>query len=434
VTVAAASVCRDRRFERLSRAELDETVLQVGILHAPTVPLSRREVEGGDAYHDKAILVTDGTRHGLFLPEIHNLRRYRRMSALVADLAREKAGVDDPAGASVEVGEVTDFVESADRTCALRLDGPVARLSDGGANASALARAAGEAACAWLAVIQGADGSLPLFVRPHTGHAEGGDPVRAALAAQGLASFGVACGLAAAVETARRVLAWLHRIRPTWEREPSQRILTLCYLGKAAAALGDEPALHHAADEVLSNLDAAIGPLVLANVASVLRARATAGDARAASRHASLEAELAERFLAAFAARVPMSLAEWAEVAAAFPPTSRASRAVTHWLREKQMPSGAFPDTTASDFAYSRGTGKIFEVLAADPSSRVASLRALAWLVAMQYRPDSLFFVPAEHRGRALGGLRHDYHDPDAWIDAAGHLLIGLGRLEGACA
>jgi hypothetical protein len=48
----------------------------------------------------------------------------------------------------------------------------------------------------------------------------------------------------------------------------------------------------------------------------------------------------------------------------------------------------------------------------------------------MQYRPDSMFFVPVEHRPRVMGGLRHDAYDTDAWIDAAGHVLLGLARLD----
>ena len=127
-----------------------------------------------------------------------------------------------------------------------------------------------------------------------------------------------------------------------------------------------------------------------------------------------------------------MSLAEWAELAAAFPTDSNTSREVRDWLRSWQLPSGAFPETTTSDFVYSRGTGKVFEVLALRPAESPGALdRALAWLLSMQYRPNSAFFVPYEHWGRVLGGLRHDYYGPDAWIDAAGHFLLGLARLLG---
>jgi hypothetical protein len=38
-----------------------------------------------------------------------------------------------------------------------------------------------------------------------------------------------------------------------------------------------------------------------------------------------------------------VSVAEWAELAAAFPADSKTSREVRDWLRSWQLPSGAFP-------------------------------------------------------------------------------------------
>ena len=40
------------------------------------------------------------------------------------------------------------------------------------------------------------------------------------------------------------------------------------------------------------------------------------------------------------------------------------SAAVASWIADKQLPNGSFPASTKSDFAYTRGTSKIFEVLA----------------------------------------------------------------------
>ena len=207
---------------------------------------------------------------------------------------------------------------------------------------------------------------------------------------------------------------------------------TAIYRGKAAGWLGDDTALEAAARSVLELLDGPDpGPLVLANAASFLD-RASAPHGPAAHKCESLRRELAERFARATASETAVSLAEWAELAAAFPPDSKTSREVRDWLRSWQLPSGAFPETTTSDFVYSRGTGKVFEVLALRPAESPGALdRALAWLLSMQYRPDSAFFVPHEHWGRVLGGLRHDYFGPDAWIDAAGHFLLGLARLLG---
>jgi AMMECR1 domain-containing protein len=429
---AAVSACQDARFPRLSPADLAETVFQVGFLHAPRVPLSRHEIEACDAYSDKGLFVSEGTRTGAYLPEAFNVfpRRTVRLKPIAESLARDKAGLEALGpSARVEVCELTEVIESADRSRAVRLDGPVARRDE--ASVLAHVQAAGQAACAWLAAIQGEDGSLPLFVRPSTGKGEGTDFVRSAMTADALAAFGVAYGLESAVESARRVLAWLDRARSEWSRTRDLALATTIYRGNVASHLGDDAALEAAARTVLEQLDGADpGPLLLANAASFLD-RASTRHPPAARRCEALRRELVERFALARASEQPVSPAEWAELGAALPATSTTSREVCDWLRSLQLSSGAFPETTASDFVYSRGTGKVFEVLALRPTEGPGALdRTLGWLLSMQYRPDSAFFVPREHWPRILGGLRHDYYGPDAWIDAAGHLLLGLARLR----
>jgi hypothetical protein len=430
---AAISACQDARFPRLSTTDLTETVFQVGFLHAPRIPLSRREIETCNAYPDKALFVSDGTRSGVYMPEAFNVfpRRMARLQAVAESVARDKAGLASLGpSALVEVNEVTEVIESADRSRALRLDGPVACWE--GAAAREHARTAGQAACEWLAAIQADEGSLPLFVRPSTGKGENTDVVRCAMTAEALAAFGVASALESAVDSARRVLAWLDGSRQEWLQNRAVALPTAIYRGKAAAWLGDDTTVQATAKSVLELLQGPDpGPLVLAHAASFLDG-VSAGHAPAARQCESLRRELAERFARATAGEDPVSLAEWAELAAAFPEDSKIAREVRDWLRGWQLPSGAFPETTTSDFVYSRGTGKVFEVLALRPAESPGALdRALAWLLSMQYRPDSAFFVPHEHWDRVLGGLRHDYYGPDAWIDAAGHFLLGLARLLG---
>jgi len=430
---AAMAACQDVRFERLSAADLADAVFQVGFLHAPRVPLSKREIQTGDAYADKALFVSEGTRSGAYLPEVFNVlaRRTVRLQSLAESIARDKAGLPTLGpSARVEVCEVTEFIESADRSRAVRLEGPVACLDD--ASVRTRVRDAGQAACSWLAAIQREDGSLPLFVRPSSARAEGTDVVRCAMTAEALAAFGVAYGLESAVESARRVLAWLDRSRSEWTARPGLSLPTTIYRGKAALCLGDDAVVKVAAKQILEQLEGPDpGPLVLAHAVSFLDLAST-HDPSVAHKCESLRDELGARFGRALASEKPVILAEWAELVAAFPGGSRTSQEVGDWLRSRQLPSGAFPETTASDFVYSRGTGKVFEVLALRPNESPGTLdRALGWLLSMQYRPDSAFFVPHEHWPRVLGGLRHDHFGPDAWIDAAGHLLLGLARLRG---
>jgi AMMECR1 domain-containing protein len=428
---AASWACKDVRFAPLSAEDLAQTIVQVTFIHAPNVPLSMHEIATSDAYPDKAAFVSQGTRSGVYLPEIFNIRSHRTLRALTDSLAREKAGLNGfGRDASFEVAEVSEFIESADRTRAVRLEGPVAVASESESNGKEQRRMVGRAAAAWLAAIQSDDGAFPRRVHPLSGKADGVDAPRIALTALALAAFGTATGESSAIEAARRGNAWVDRREP--QNEPlSHVLLTACYRGKAALCLGDDRAVEAAIARALERLasGACTETLVLAHAASFFRAVPNHRDA--SRRGEALERELEARFSRARRDAAPLSLAEWAELVLAFPPDSRASREVAEWLVSRQLQGGAFPSSTASDFVYSRGTGKVFEVLASRPrDSQDALERSFAWLASMQYRPDSMFFVPDEHRARVLGGLRHDAFDTTAWIDAAGHLLLGLARLE----
>lgn len=412
-------VCKDGRFERPSVAELADTVFQVGLVHAPSIPLSRDEIRDRDAYADKALFVSEGARFGAYMPEVFNVRADRKLAPLLHSLARDKAGLEKIGdGTRVEACEVSEVIESADRARVVALDGPIARVAaDEPERLGDAARVAGDAACAWLVNVQQEDGSWPVRVHTATGAGDGRDPVRVALAAFALAAYGVAARIDEAPRAARRALAWLERSRSEWTGDPVREIWTHCYIGRTAELLGD--------DEAVAAAVAGLGKVVHA----ADRDRMAAMHAASFSRQTRIAETLYDEFRRARNDKASMSLAEWAELATSFAPDSTQARDIDGWLRSHQLADGSFRETTTSRFAYTRGTGKVFEVLARTADAEPALARALGWLRKMQYRPDSVFFVPREHQPRVLGGLRHDVYDTDAWIDAAGHLLIGLAHV-----
>ena len=126
-----------------------------------------------------------------------------------------------------------------------------------------------------------------------------------------------------------------------------------------------------------------------------------------------------------------INLAVWAELVNIFSDfDDEFSGRVADWLKKQQLPNGAFPESTTSNFVYTRGTGKIFEVLALKPEKNKEEIKkVLDWLFSMQYDEENSFFVSEEIRPRVIGGFRHDYFNSEAWIDAAGHILLGGARL-----
>jgi hypothetical protein len=96
---------------------------------------------------------------------------------------------------------------------------------------------------------------------------------------------------------------------------------------------------------------------------------------------------------------------------------------------QMQLPDGSFPSTSTSIESYVRGTGKVCESLALShiqPASLSPTINTLKWLSQMQYDEDNTYFISPEHRKHALGGFRHDAHNPGIWVDSTAHTLLLL--------
>jgi hypothetical protein len=103
---------------------------------------------------------------------------------------------------------------------------------------------------------------------------------------------------------------------------------------------------------------------------------------------------------------------------------------ITEWFISQQHVQGSFPSATGSGFAYTRGTGKIFEVLALRPYEHHRSLlRTFEWLQSMQYSRENVFFVKPEYHEKILGGFRHDVFNQEVWTDASSHVLLGSSQI-----
>ena len=180
-----------------------------------------------------------------------------------------------------------------------------------------------------------------------------------------------------------------------------------------------------------SVFNADVQPIIFLQAARFL---AAVGDPRSATFAAGVFEKVLEDFRTKKESGVPVSLASYADMLVVSRQLGNAYTAVQEeisaWYESYQLEDGSFPNTTSGGLAYTRGTGKIFESLAYEPIRHEQSIRrALAWLARMQYTPDSAFFIPRERQPLCLGGFRHDAGNPQAWPDAAGHVLLGGARL-----
>ena len=421
----------DSRFKSVDTKELPHARLQIGLLHPLRLPMTLTMKKDKRIFAEKGYVVSLGTKRGWFLPEIFNVRRFRDMGGLLGSLTKEKAGIDqaDIHKADIRVFEVEDFIESNEGANAISLMASMPKP-----NESYLAEECDkrvQAAADWLCRIQEPDGNIPPIIDPLTGREHQVDYVRLAFCAWALAEFGESLDNARYARAAKKALAFLESQLHNAAPPIPHRLLALAYTGRLALVLRREAYAITVSKFILEELPRIVfDPISHAQIAGFLELMDI--PLEYTQQLAMLKQNLKERFYALRRENEPMSLASWAELAALFKENDPIfSREVSDWLVSQQSEIGAFPDSAVSDFVYTRGTGKIFEVLALDSEYNKETIeKILVWLFSMQYTPDSAFFVPDDIKPRILGSLRHDYLNQESWIDAVGHLLLGVARLK----
>lgn len=433
---AVARATHDNRFKPLELDELLRITIEVTIFSDVVVPLTAEEKRPGAAlYYHLGYVLQQGPHRAVYLPAVHNCLAFKNdASRFIESLGTKKAGLplSGVANATVSVFAVQDFVEQPNRQ-PLGLYGPVSSPIDLPATLPTIKTAA-EAACDNLLANQEESGYIhgiqPLYTQPSAHN----HWARLAFAGYALALWGITARDEAALAGAQKILAYITQHEEHLDLNRPSHAAVINYLGQLAVALGNKSSTKRYVDILLSYGESLpYEPILYSQTALFLVA---SRDARTEA--TQLTATLATKVGRAFAAGVrnnePLSLASYPELLdnkleQLFTEKDLLSSAeVLAWYKKLQRADGAFPDTPHSTFTYTRGTGKIFEVLASTDASE-ATAAAAQWLLTHQYTVNNLYFVPPQaHRG-FLGGFRHDYGNPDAHIDATAHFLIGAARL-----
>lgn len=437
VASAAILASQDKRFEPILPSEREHIQVQVTLAHNLRMPLSAVELSANRIYPEKGYLLQNGRRKGWFLPEVFNVRRFLDLNQLIENLAREKAGLDPVVAkdSRIFIFEVDDFVESAEGDVPLALYGPMPR-----SHAAPFPRefflSSLRLALHWLSALQKPDGDILAVINPLSGQEKPHDSTRLAFTAFAAAEFGRTTNDSVATTLAQRCWSYcsqnfskappLSRIYGAWlALTLGKRVDALMLADALAKEIGDPGAFRE-------------DPILLSQLASLL-GRLSHYDKDLLPIALKSAAIVKEEFELKNRRHEPISLALYAELmnsslilasVTGATELSRFADEISEWLVAYQLPIGAFAATTASAFPYVRGTGKVVEVLALN-SKRYGAVvdRALAWLISMQFDTQSSYFVRQELRPRIIGGFRHDYLNQEAWIDAAGHILLAGARL-----
>lgn len=440
IVEAAIGASRDGRFKPVEFPELEHARIEITLFSSPRVPLTESDKKRNRILPEKGYCLTYRSAMGWYLPEVFNVRRFRMLNELVENLAQEKAGISyaDAHKADVSIFEVDDFIESSDHSRALPLWGPVVQENSEFSikNLELRLRMAAD----WLCNIQQPSGNIPPIIDPLTGRETQIDWPRLALTAWALAELGNAQGEKAYRNASEKTFHYLKRflLDTPLPLSAYNRHLSLVYMGQLAISLGEHKGALAAATAISSSTGLAFEPILFSQIASFF-AEYAKSDSRYLT-HAQHYAGIAnERFKKEKREKAAMPLALWAELANSFMQLAEitnqeqqqmTAEGIFDWLEGQQLANGAFPESTVSDFAYTRGTSKILEVLARHPQNKNAVLnKALLWLLSMQFNDDSSFFVGERLRPRLMGAFRHDYLNQEAWIDSAAHFILGGAAL-----
>jgi len=426
VLEASAWALSDTRYKPLTPEELPETRFEITLFSDLGMPLLPTDVRHGEIYYEKAHRAQHDTDSAWCLPEVFNMEKFSSATDFIEYVVRKKGNF--PAiGTSMCIFEAEDFIESADRTKAISLHGPIPSETPFEVRPSfqALFKDAADH------LVKIADtGFIPGSIDPFSMQRDSAVSLtRGAFTACALLHYAAAVHSDIYRAVGMRMYEALAARHTTGIEEA---LTTGTYLGMAAQILGRHEDVAHFQRLVLNSdlLNAEdVQPIMFLQAARFL---ADMGDSQSLSRARAIFEKTLKSFRARKDSGMPISLAEYADLLVVSRQLgdvySTAQEEISVWYESHQSEDGSFPLPTR--VAYTRGTGKIFESLAYDPVRHARAIRrALPWLARMQYTPDSAFFIPHGRQPLCLGGFRHDALNTQAWPDAAGHVLLGGARL-----
>ncbi|MDP2664476.1 MAG: AMMECR1 domain-containing protein [bacterium] len=440
VQYASLGTMRDARMKPVEPGELERARIEITVMSDLTVPLRQQDLEAGKIDVCRGYYVEASGKRGWYLPTVFNCAKFKDMSDLKRSLIKEKAKItEEDSRIPIYTFRTESLIEDTAHDLML-MDGPVAYAPAPSAGSFLDAvRTHGDTAAQWLFGMIDTDGAMPLYIDPLYGRAGRIDWGRLANASYALAEFGIVTKNQECIRISKKISEYVCRyIFDT--RKPSAVIDAgvSAYVLHAALARRDtdmSPLIGYLQENYTR---IAYRPIMYAVLASLFARLTLEGKGE----HRAESVSLAEKVFDDFKKNKELpgtQLALYPELIYTFqlihslteePLYLEQSEEVATWLISKQNMNGSFPSSNDVALPYTRGTGKIFEVLALYPDHYSNAIeKSFEWLVHMQYTEDSLYFTDPAFRKKAIGGFRHDHANTEAWIDSASHFLLGAARL-----
>lgn len=452
----AVLASRDARFKPLKLKELAQARIEIILISDLKVPLGRDLIRKNEIFHDKGYLLKREEKEGWFLPAVFNTGPFGNLKEFLLRLGSEKALLPQEKifdkKTDISIFQVEDFIESNNQIQieVLALDGPIIKFQQQKKQLEKMSLRAAD----WLMKIQDSDGNFPPIINPLTGQKSQIDWPRSALTAWSLVELGKTINQPAYIEAGQKNFFYLKEYlleEPSFIDNLNPLAVSLVCFGQLGLSLGYWSEAFEAGSRILEKENQmSFEPIVFQQIGSFITelSKKDQNFFEPALRLAQTTKDAFEKNLTT---RQPVNLALWAELVNLFLKLFEISddssylataQKTINWLLSGQLDSGAFKSTTHSDFVYTRGTAKIAEVLATIFLLRNREIdsafnlnyckkcleKTFDWLGQMQYTAENSYFVPSKNLKKVMGGIRHDYFNPDLWIDSVGHLFLAVSR------
>lgn len=423
------AILLDYRWKPLSLEEF--SLVQIEITTFSPVKVNIKAQNQSTIDYTKGYTARYGERLGLYVPEVFNAQRFLDRNSFFRTLVETKGGMSfrDSRRVRIDSFEVCDFIESKSNNKLLEMSASMEQSGIYQSNdiEESMIRSA-QAGISWLGSIREEDGNIPPVVHVFGHSLAQFDISRLAFVAYALAEWQQTFLLPIHHDHLLRTIRFVRDNIPHTGALIRQQAYALTYLGHAYVSLNDKAAALALAPEVVraGRADPSDSMLGLQIISLLRRLEQASG---VLFEEASFFERVCKERFAEQKKRPDIDIASWAEAAFAFTFTDpEYADRIVRWLMGHQNYDGSFRQSPANEFAYTRGSAKIFEVLAVHPGYENALGRADAWLRSMQYTTRNTFFIQPHFRRYVIGGIRHDYGNPDAWIDSVGHYVLGAVR------
>ncbi len=433
---------RDPRFEPLTYDELEKLTIEVNIFTDLYIPAPNPRLYNS-ILENKGYRVRHRDQMGWFLPSVFNMTLFPNYSNFLKTLATQKGRISEEnlTRSRFETFEVSICIEGDDTKKMHTLHGSILeskvekKLTTQGIKEKA------DSMADWICRIQSETGFLPRRANPYTQLLEGTDWPRMAFSSFALGMYGRCTKSKKYTQAARKAGHYIHSIIDEVTYMPDDiYLLTHAYLGRLFLIEGNVDLCHTYIEKIYAkSFNKATSVITRLQIASLLF---EAGESNKSYLEHSkkITKDIYTQWEELVQKKEEISLAEYAELVpllfyythtikdSFFSEKEYAN--IMNWYSSQQNTNGSFSNTTISPYTYTRGTGKIFEALAIDSTLADVNKKTLAWLLQFQYTEESFFAVKPEFQKKLEGSIMHDHFNHTSWIDSAGHILIGISRLE----